>query len=45
MMLRRAVKVTRIRSPEIIFVVLDEKSDTHELIWLNKNLLRGQVKD
>ena len=44
MMLRRAVKVTRIR-PEIIFVVLDEKSDTHELIWLNKNLLRGQVKD
>ena len=36
MMLRRAVKVTRIR-PEIIFVVLDEKGDTHELLWLNKN--------
>ena len=44
MMLRRAVKVTRIR-PEIIFVVLDEKGDTHELLWLNKNFLRVQVKD
>ena len=45
MMLRRAVKVTRNRSPEIIFVVLDEKGDTHELLWLNKNFLRVQVKD
>jgi hypothetical protein len=44
MMLRRAVKVTRIR-PEIIFLVLDEKGDTHKLLWLNKNFLRVQVKE
>ena len=25
--------------------VLDEKGDTHELLWLNKNFLRVQVKD
>ena len=42
MMIRRAVKVTRNRSPEIIFVVLDEKGDTHELLlWMNKNFFKA----